>query len=73
MFTTNGTYPWSFVTQIYHSGQSSHGGDRKILEMMTVRVSRSLVLCVCFVDRCFSFSPYSFGICVVCHSSNYGF
>jgi hypothetical protein len=35
MFTTNGTYPWSFVTQIYHSGQSSHGGDRKILEMMT--------------------------------------
>jgi hypothetical protein len=28
-FTTSGTYPWSFVTQIFHSGQPSHGGDRK--------------------------------------------
>ena len=35
MFTTNGTYPWSFVTQIFHNGQSSHGGDRKIFEVMT--------------------------------------
>jgi hypothetical protein len=24
-----------FVTQIFHSGQPSHDGDRKILEMMT--------------------------------------
>jgi len=31
-----------------------------------VHVTRSLVLCVCFVDRCFSF-------CVVCSSSIYGF
>jgi hypothetical protein len=30
MFTTNGTYPWSFVTQIFHSGQPSHGGNRII-------------------------------------------
>ena len=29
MFTTSGTYPWSFVTQIFHSGQPSRGGDRK--------------------------------------------
>jgi len=29
VFTTNGTYPWSFVTQIFHNGQLSHGGDRK--------------------------------------------
>ena len=29
MFTTSGTYPWSFVVQIFHNGQSSHGGDRK--------------------------------------------
>jgi L-ascorbate metabolism protein UlaG (beta-lactamase superfamily) len=27
MFTTSGTYPWSFVTQIFHSGQPSHSGD----------------------------------------------
>ena len=31
----SGTYPWSFVTQIFHSGQPSHGGDRKIFEVMT--------------------------------------
>jgi len=35
-----------------------------------VRVTRYLVLCVCFVDRCLSLCPYSFGHCVVC-SSNY--
>jgi len=28
VFTTSGTYPGSFVTQIFHSGQPSHGGDR---------------------------------------------
>jgi hypothetical protein len=35
VFTTSGTYPWSFVTQIYHNGQPSHGGDRKIFEVLT--------------------------------------
>ena len=34
MFTTSGTYPWSFVTQIFHNGQPSHGGDHKIFEVM---------------------------------------
>jgi hypothetical protein len=33
-----------------------------------VRVPRSLVLCKCFVDRCLSFCPFSFGHCVVCPS-----
>jgi len=27
VLTTSGTNPWSFVTQILHSGQPSHGGD----------------------------------------------
>jgi hypothetical protein len=27
VFTTSGTYPWSFVTQIFHNGQQSHGGN----------------------------------------------
>jgi hypothetical protein len=31
-----------------------------------VRVTRSLVLRVCFVDRCLSFCNFSFGHCVVC-------
>jgi hypothetical protein len=30
-----------------------------------VRATRSLVLCVCFVDRCLFFCPFSFGHCVV--------
>ena len=38
-----------------------------------VRVTRSLVLCVCFVDRCLSFRTFSFGHCVFCSSSIYGF
>ena len=38
-----------------------------------VRVTRSLVLCVCFVDRCLSFYTFSFGHCGVCSSSMYGF
>ena len=29
VFTTSGTHPWSFVTQIFHNGQPSRGGDRK--------------------------------------------
>ena len=37
-----------------------------------VRVTRSLVLCVCCVERCLSFCTFSFGHCVVCSSSTYG-
>ena len=33
--STSGTYPWSFVTQIFHNGQPSHGDDRKIFKVMT--------------------------------------
>jgi len=32
VFTSSGTYPWSFVTPIFHSSQPSHGGDRKTLD-----------------------------------------
>ena len=38
-----------------------------------VRVNQSLVLCVCFIDRCLSFCTFSFGHCDVCSSSIYGF
>ena len=38
-----------------------------------VRVTRSLILYVCFVDRCLSVCTFSFGHCVVCSSSIYGF
>jgi len=32
---TSGTYPWSFVTQIFHNGQPNHDGERKTFEVMT--------------------------------------
>jgi hypothetical protein len=38
-----------------------------------VRVTRSLVLCVCFVYRSLSFSTLPSGHCVVCSFSIYGF
>jgi hypothetical protein len=38
-----------------------------------VRVTLSLVLCVCFVDLSLSFCAFSIGHCVVCSSSIYGF
>jgi hypothetical protein len=31
-----------------------------------VRATRSLVLCICFLDRCLSICPFYFGHCVVC-------
>ena len=34
VFMTSGTYSWSFVTPIFHNGQPSHDGDRKIFELM---------------------------------------
>ena len=30
VFTRSGIYPWSFVTQIFHNGQPSRGGDVKL-------------------------------------------
>jgi hypothetical protein len=29
VFTTNGTYPLSFVTQIFHNGQPRYDGDHE--------------------------------------------
>jgi hypothetical protein len=43
VFTTSGTYPWSFVTQIFHNGKPSHGGDRKIFEVMTSTLPKGIL------------------------------
>jgi hypothetical protein len=37
--------------------------------MLVGFVLLDLVLCLCFVDRCLSCCPFSFGHCVVCSSS----
>jgi hypothetical protein len=34
VLATSGTYPWSFVTQIFHNVQPSRGGDSKTFEVM---------------------------------------
>ena len=38
--TTSRTYPWSFVTQIFHSGQPGHGSDCKTFEVTTSTLPR---------------------------------
>jgi hypothetical protein len=38
-----------------------------------VRVTRSIVLCLSFVDHCLPFCTFSSDHCVVCSSSIYGF
>jgi hypothetical protein len=43
VLTTSGTYPWLFVTQIFHNGQPSHGGDRKIFEVMTSTLPKGTI------------------------------
>ena len=44
-----------------------------IAENEKVSKVNTLVLYVCFVDRCLSFGTFSFGHCVICSSSIYRF
>jgi hypothetical protein len=56
------------------AGTAYHSGEPEFIPGFSgVRVTRSLVLYVCFVDRCLSFCTFSFGHCAVCSSSIYGF
>ena len=43
VFTTSGIYPWSFVKQIFHNVQPSHGGDCKIFEVMTSTLTKGTI------------------------------
>jgi hypothetical protein len=43
------------------------------LVLSWVHITRTLVNCVCFVDRCLSFCTFSLCHCVVCSSSIYEF
>jgi hypothetical protein len=44
VFTTSETYPWSFMTQIFHNGQPFHGGERKTFEVMTSSLQHKNIL-----------------------------
>jgi hypothetical protein len=48
------------------------GAPEFIFGFEWVRVTRTLVLYVCYVDCCLSFCPFSFGHCDVCPSLIYG-
>ena len=39
----NGTYPWSFVTQIFHNGQQCHSGECKRFEIITPTSPRGIL------------------------------
>jgi hypothetical protein len=55
-------------------GATSGAGTLEFTPVFSgVCVTRSLTLCVCFVDRCLSFCTFSFGHSVVCSSLIYGF
>jgi hypothetical protein len=43
VLTTSGTYPWSFVIQIFHNVQPSHGGDHKMFEVMASTLPRGTI------------------------------
>ena len=49
VFTTSGTCPWLFVTQIFHNGQPSHDSDRKIFEVMTSTLPKGTIGSVAFL------------------------
>ena len=55
------------------SGAGPSGAPKSTPVFSGVRVTRSLVLYVCFVDRSLSLCTFSFGHCVICSCSIYGF
>jgi hypothetical protein len=96
VFTTSGTHPWLFLTQIFDNSiivwalllldrqcwrvplvdqelPTLPGHLSSPMLISGIRVTRSLVFCVCFVVHCLSFCCFSFGHCVVCSSSIYWF
>jgi predicted membrane protein len=55
-------------TPLTHKYMTTH-----LAVFIGVHVTRTLVICVYFADRCLSFCTFSFGHCVVCSSTKYGF
>ena len=61
------------ITKLSIHDNFREGSNPRVSVFSEVRVTRSLALYVCFVDRCLSFCIFTFGHCVVCSSSIYGF
>jgi hypothetical protein len=73
----------SAIFQLYRSGQLILTRRVSLVEQELLTLPKPLssppvfsevrVQILCFVDRCLSFCTFSFGHCVVCSSSIYGF
>jgi len=61
---------YNLNSSLIHRALQTATNSDEVLYRNNIRVTRFLVLCVCFVDRCLSFCTFSFGHCVVCYSSN---
>ena len=66
VFRSEDNHFWTSGTEIAYTS----GAPEVTSSFRGVRVVRSLVLCLCFVDRCLSFYPFSLGHSVVCPSIN---
>jgi hypothetical protein len=60
----------SYANSKFGTGETLFSRIKKntVIQFSGVLVTRSLVLCVCFVDGCLSFCVFSFGHCIVCPS-----
>jgi hypothetical protein len=61
VFTTSRTYPWSFVTLIFHNGQPSHDSDVKCSGKCVFGIKKECsngVLCLCCVVRAVESTVY---------------
>jgi hypothetical protein len=38
MFSTSGTYPWSYETQLFHSGKLTHGNTFEVMTLASLLV-----------------------------------
>jgi len=56
------------ITKLSIHDNFREGSNPRVSVFSGVRVTRSLALYVCFVDRCLSFCIFTFGHCVVCSS-----
>ena len=66
------SFPHSWLITGFVTRLTRRWNPSSPLVFREVRVNRSLVVCICFVDRCLSFCSFSFDHCVVRPSLNYG-
>jgi hypothetical protein len=80
VLTTSGTWPWSFLKQIFHNGQPSHGGDHRRTPNRYSRASvpiyyifyNILTYAACMAVGCILWKSHIVGLMLQSHSSKHG-